>query len=337
MKFKISLIFMALLLMVNLSVQAKGNSDDDFVAIVNGEGITESELNQFVNTQQLYGQLVQVNREFAQLVFFSEEGKNLLNEYRKQKLDSLVDMKILEIEANNQEITISQGEKNKLLNKQVESIKQQNKLTEEELLKALKSRGINSLEEFKEIMWKENKDEVLIQKLQQQVVDDVVITEEEIEAYYEKNKSKFKRPAQIKARHILIKTDKKSDEEAKDKAQKVLNKLKDGADFAKLAKEYSEGPSAKNGGDLGYFRKGQMVPEFEQAAFDLEVGELSELVKTEFGYHIIKVENRKEAGTISLEEAKGKIKNVLTQQAQQNKWNSFMKGLKEEAKIDIKL
>nr|WP_308870983.1 peptidyl-prolyl cis-trans isomerase [Orenia metallireducens] len=178
---------------------------------------------------------------------------------------------------------------------------------------------------------------MLIQKLQQEVVDGVVITEEEVENYYEENKSKFKRPARVKARHILVTTDDKTDQEAKAKAKEVINKLKEGADFATLAKEYSEGPSAENGGDLGYFSKGQMVPAFEQAAFNLQVDEISEPVKTKFGYHIIKVEDKQEAEIVSLADAKEKIKNLLTQQAQQAKWNSFVKGLKEDTKVDIRL
>jgi peptidyl-prolyl cis-trans isomerase C/foldase protein PrsA len=338
MKFKTSLILMALLLLISsIAIGAKEDNDDNLVATVNGEGITEAQLNQFTNIQQLYRELAQANRDFAQLLFSSDEGKELLNEYRKQKLNSLINMKMLEIEAKNQEITISQDEKNTMLNNKIDSIKKQNQLTEEQLVDALNSKGINSIEEFKKMIWQDNKDEILIQKLQQEVVDGVVITEEEVENYYEENKSKFKRPARVKARHILVTTDDKTDQEAKAKAKEVLNKLKEGADFATLAKEYSEGPSAENGGDLGYFSKGQMVPAFEQAAFSLQVDEISEPVKTKFGYHIIKVEDKQEAEIVSLADAKEKIKNLLTQQAQQAKWNSFVKGLKEDTKVDIRL
>ena len=329
---------MALLLLISsIAIGAKEDNDDNLVATVNGEGITEAQLNQFTNIQQLYRELAQANRDFAQLLFSSDEGKELLNEYRKQKLNSLINMKMLEIEAKNQEITISQDEKNTMLNNKIDSIKKQNQLTEEQLVDALNSKGINSIEEFKKMIWQDNKDEILIQKLQQEVVDGVVITEEEVENYYEENKSKFKRPARVKARHILVTTDDKTDQEAKAKAKEVLNKLKEGADFATLAKEYSEGPSAENGGDLGYFSKGQMVPAFEQAAFSLQVDEISEPVKTKFGYHIIKVEDKQEAEIVSLADAKEKIKNLLTQQAQQAKWNSFVKGLKEDTKVDIRL
>ncbi|PRX27697.1 peptidyl-prolyl cis-trans isomerase C/foldase protein PrsA [Orenia metallireducens] len=338
MKFKISLILMALLLLISsIAIGAKEDNDNNLVATVNGEGITEAQLNQFTNIQQLYRELAQANRDFAQLLFSSDEGKELLNEYRKQKLNSLVNMKMLEIEAKNQEITISEDEKNSMLNNKIDSIKKQNQLTEEQLVDALNSKGINSIEEFKKMIWQDNKDEILIQKLQQEVVDGVVITEEEVENYYEENKSKFKRPARVKARHILVTTDDKTDQEAKAKAKEVINKLKEGADFATLAKEYSEGPSAENGGDLGYFSKGQMVPAFEQAAFNLQVDEISEPVKTKFGYHIIKVEDKQEAEIVSLADAKEKIKNLLTQQAQQAKWNSFVKGLKEDTKVDIRL
>jgi len=124
-------------------------------------------------------------------------------------------------------------------------------------------------------------------------------SEEEAESYFEENKQDFMQAHEVHARHILFKIDENADEDAVEKvkttAQGILEKANDGEDFAELAKEHSQGPSASNGGDLGFFGKGAMVPPFEEAAFTLKAGEVfPELVRTKFGYHIIKAEEIKE-------------------------------------------
>ncbi len=145
---------------------------------------------------------------------------------------------------------------------------------------------------------------------------DVEITEKEIESYYDYNANLYTQPKQVKARHILFKVDEGESEEAKNsikqRAQEVLEKARKGEDFASLAKKHSEGPSKTEGGDLGYFREGQMEPPFEAAAFALKKGEISDLVLTRFGYHIILVEDIKEAGMTPLEAVKEEILDTLT-------------------------
>jgi peptidyl-prolyl cis-trans isomerase D len=129
----------------------------------------------------------------------------------------------------------------------------------------------------------------------------------------------FEQPKQVKARHILFRVDeeapKEKEEEARKKAETVLEKARKGDDFAELAKEYSEGPSGSRGGDLGYFAEGKMVKPFEEAAFALKNGEISDLVQTKFGLHIIKVEDVKEAGTQPLDEVRDQIKESLMKMA----------------------
>ncbi len=133
----------------------------------------------------------------------------------------------------------------------------------------------------------------------QTLKDEVTPTEEEIKAYYDANLSEFDKGREVKARHILFRTAQDATEEqiaeVKTKAEAVLKQAKEGADFAELAKTHSEDPGSKeNGGDLGFFNKGRMVPEFENAAFALTVGQVSDLVKTQFGFHIIKVDEIRE-------------------------------------------
>ncbi|MBN1833118.1 MAG: SurA N-terminal domain-containing protein [Deltaproteobacteria bacterium] len=147
--------------------------------------------------------------------------------------------------------------------------------------------------------------------------DGVVISDEEIGSYYEENIDLYQEERQVKARHILFKVDAETPEEeeqkVKERALSVLEKARAGEDFADLAKEYSEGPTSEEGGDLGYFSRGEMVKPFDDAAFGMEKGEISDLVRTSFGYHIIKVEDIKEARTKSLDEVKDEIRSRLLQ------------------------
>lgn len=152
------------------------------------------------------------------------------------------------------------------------------------------------------------------------------LAEEKLKKFYDENKDKYKIET-VRARHILIKEE--------DKAKEVLDRIKKGEDFAKLAGEYSIDPgSAKKGGDLGFFQRGVMVPEFEKAAFSLEKGKVSDLVKTQFGYHIIKVEEKK-VQEISFEQAKEGIKNKLLDETLVNKLNELKKEYKVEKYEDV--
>ena len=145
---------------------------------------------------------------------------------------------------------------------------------------------------------------------------DVTIADEEIKYYYDENQEEFETPKTVEARHILIKADKDADsktvEKTREKAFDIMMMAKGGKDFAKLAKLYSEGPSRDRGGSLGAFRKEAMVKPFADRAFSMKAGEISEPVRTRFGWHIIKVEKVNEASTLSFDEAKKKIQNKLT-------------------------
>jgi len=150
--------------------------------------------------------------------------------------------------------------------------------------------------------------------------DQAGVSEDQIKDYYEDNLDTFKEKKQVKARHILIKlaenASKEEEEKIRQKATSLLEQVRAGADFGERAKKNTEDPSGKeNGGDLGYFSQGQMVKPFEDAAFKLKKGEISDLVRTSFGYHIIKVEDVREAKTKSLEEARGQILSTLQKTA----------------------
>ncbi len=168
------------------------------------------------------------------------------------------------------------------------------------------------------------------------------VNEADARKYYDENKKMFDMPEQVRASHILIKSVEDANNKdpnaakavAKAKAEDLLKQIKDGADFATLAKENSVCPSAVQGGDLGFFERGRMVPAFENAAFKLKVGENSDVVETQFGYHIIKATDHKVAETIAFDKAKDDIIKELTQQKQSEFAKNYIETLKKEAKIE---
>ena len=156
----------------------------------------------------------------------------------------------------------------------------------------------------------------------------VTVTEREIERYYQENRFRWETSEQVQASHILFKTGPDIDEEVvRKKAEDVLAKIRAGADFAEMAREYSEDTSAEDGGDLGLFGRGQMVPEFEQAAFSLKEGEVSDLVRSQYGFHIIKVTGHQAPFLRSLDSVKDEIRGTLTQEKAQ----ALMEGAVDSA------
>jgi peptidyl-prolyl cis-trans isomerase D len=157
------------------------------------------------------------------------------------------------------------------------------------------------------------------------------VTSREIEKSYNDNIELYSTPEQVRASHILLKTDGKNDAEVKTKAEEVLKEVKAGKDFAELAKKYSQDEaSAKNGGDLDYFVRGKMVPEFDEAAFSLQPGQMTELVKSQFGFHIIKVVDKKPATTKTLDEVRPQITEQLTWEKAQTRAGDLAASLEKE-------
>jgi len=232
-------------------------------------------------------------------------------------------------------------------------------VTEEEVIdqvKRIASREGLSLDDFKALLqaygktfdeWKQEmqfRKRLGYQKLMEaQFAGKINITEDDAKKYYSENKKQFETTEQVRASHILIKpdtTDPNADPnelkaKAKAKAEDLLKQIKGGADFATLARANSGCSSATGGGDLGFFRRNQMVPSFSKASFELKVGQVSEIVETRFGYHIIKATGRKSAGVISFEQAKDDIINELTQKKRQELANQYIESLKAKAKANI--
>lgn len=172
------------------------------------------------------------------------------------------------------------------------------------------------------------KDNMIKQFTIRTLLDKVTVEDAEIEAFYGENAAMFKDEESVKASHILVDT-----EEA---ANEALEALKTAESFEEVAKKFSSCPSAENGGDLGDFTRGKMVPEFETAAFNLNVDEVSAPVQTQFGFHIIKVTSKSDAAQKTLEEAKEDITNTVLLQKQQNTYLGRVEEIKKNVTIEIK-
>ena len=176
--------------------------------------------------------------------------------------------------------------------------------------------------------------------LETEVNAKVAVQPADVDTFYKQNPDKFQQGERVRASHILIRVEENADaktkETARAKAADVLEQLKAGKDFAELAKHYSQDPgSAANGGDLGYFMQGQMVGPFEQAAFALKPGAMSDVVETPFGFHIIKAADRQAARTVPLEEVKPQIEQFLQNQQRQEKTEAFINTLKAKGKVEV--
>lgn len=283
------------------------------VAVVDGEEIGADEFNEIIETK------------------FGGAGRPLpraMAEQMKSKIvSSLVDKHLIERELESADVEASEEE----VQKEVKRFKE--RLPNPEAYeKFLERRGMSE-EEFKERIRKDVKLKNLLRDRQ-----GIEVTEEEARKHYDDNIDRYKEPEKVKARHILIKAEGEADEkEAKKRAKELAEKArKEGTDFAELAREHSEGPSASKGGDLGSFARDRMVDAFADKAFSMKEGEISDPVQTKFGYHVIKHEGHKEASTESFDSVKEDIVSKLERKKFRNAVDQFVAKLREDAEITEK-
>lgn len=290
-----------------------GKEPENVIAKVDRDSITKEEFDKEFNIA--YNLLLHdpYNPNFTPDIMKKDAGNDKTFEdiLKENVLNQLILDNIALNEAESKDITVSDKE----VKEQINSIEGNYFGGEDkyrEFLEDLKKSGVSE-DAFRDSI----KKQIIIQKYRNDYIEKLDISEDEAKKYFEENKDNY---IQIRARHILV----QSEEEAK----KILKRIKDGEDFAKIAKEKSiDTVSAENGGDLGYFPKGQMVKEFEGVAFSLKKGEISDIVKTDFGYHIIKVEDRLDR----YEDAKESVVSDL----QNQKFNENLNKLMDKANVKI--
>jgi peptidyl-prolyl cis-trans isomerase C len=296
--------------------------DMNVVVTANGTSITESQIEDILNPrmQQSAGRV----------------PENMIQQYRQQMRKRIIEQLVIEEliaqDEKKSNIDVNQAELDQQINKQIAT---QN-LTVDEFKALLKAYG-TTFGEYQKNMRKK----LMFEKLMETRFADKLQapTDQQVKAYYDENIQQFNRPESIHASHILITPVQDANDPnaakaaAKAKAEDLLKKLKAGADFNDLAKQYSSCPSAKNGGDLGIQSKGRLVPEFEKAAYALKPGQISDVVETEFGFHIIKLIEHIDAGTVSFEQSKDEIKQVLTDKQKEQVMTDYIKQIKAGADI----
>jgi peptidyl-prolyl cis-trans isomerase C len=288
----------------------------DVIARVNGEDVKKADLERMIKTmEQQAGAPVPAERR---------------DEIYRGAIDRLVTYTLLKQESKTRGVKIDEAE----IDAKVQEVKGQFP-TQDAFEKALKDRNM-TVESFKS----DARNDLSVNKVMETTVASVPgPSDAEAKDFYAKNPDKFKQGEQVRASHILVRVapdaDAKTKARAKAEIDAVLKQAKSGGDFAKLAQQHSQDPSAAQGGDLGFFPRGQMVPEFDQAAFSLPVGQVSGVVTTQFGYHVLKVTDKKPARTVPFEEAAPQIKQYLEQQKKQETADAFITGLKKKSKIEI--
>ena len=255
-----------------------------------------------------------------------------IHKIEKEILNEMIEERLMLQFASNNNIKILDED----IKTAVEDVKKQNNFTDEMLEKALKNENV-TINDYRERL----KEQMMISKvINYEVKSNIHIEENEIKKYYEEHRDEFKTQEEVRVRHMVFmyseeERDSSKEEVIRKKAADILNKIREGEDFAKLASIYSEDPSAKSGGDLGYFSRGKMIKDFEDAAFILKKGEVSDVIGTPYGFHIIKCEDKKEAGFRPVEEVSGEIEKTIFLEKMKSLKNIWMKKMKEKAFIDV--
>jgi peptidyl-prolyl cis-trans isomerase C len=286
----------------------------DVLARVNGEPIRKSDFDRLIlNIEISNGPIPPARR----------------NEILRTVLDQLITYTVMTQQAKSENVVVSDAE----IDGRIKEM--QRGTSDAEFKKALEARKMSS-----DQLRTDARVQLTIEKLlEAHVAEAAVTTEAEARAFYDKNPEKFNQDDKVRASHILLKVDPKAPEPTRETARKriagILKRARTGEDFAALAGRNSEDSSARQGGDLGYFARREMVPAFSDVAFSLKPGEISDIVTTEYGYHIIKVTDKKAAATVPYEQAGPQIIDFLSRQKKQERAGQFVEEVRKRARIEV--
>jgi len=296
---------------------------DKIVAIVNGEIITLSELERYRSKL----------RDGSEAPGNQWEKRAKVFESRRLILDRLIEEKIVDQQCKKWAIKVSARD----IDTAIEDVKRLNAVTDEQLKMALMADGV-SWEDYRQ----ELRNQIKRAKLASRVVrQEFTVDDQRLKRFYVQHIERFKEPDQIRASHILIMVPQDADdllvEALRHKGETILERLRLGEDFQALARLYSDDASAKNGGDLGFFKSGELLPEFERITLNLQPGQLSGLVRTKIGFHIIKVTEKREGAIIPYEEVMEKVKSRYIEEESQRLYKAWLQKVKAESFIEVKL
>jgi parvulin-like peptidyl-prolyl isomerase len=290
----------------NKKDRQSADGSDKIVAIVNYDKIYLSQL------------LDETNRFSSKYGISFSENRERHQKTARHILDELILKKIYFQEAERLNLTADEDELEDFLKHAVGDY------SEEDFSQMFKSKNMDLSK------WKERvKEERLFEKLiDQEVKDKIKVEEQEIKAYYKSNSKDYLLPERVQALQIVVNNELE--------AEAIYNNLQEGADFFQLAKSKSVSPEGVHGGDLGFFSRGQMPKEFDDAVFNLKVGQFSKVVQTPYGYHIFKVIKKKRDKIMSFKEAREKIKEKLMKEKEKKQYLDWISKLREKSVIVIK-
>lgn len=316
MKYKITFILSILVyfLIPNLTLAEVTNK---ILAVVNDEVVTQQELNELLAPIYVQYQTMYKGQELEEK--FAQAKKDIFNQ--------LIEDRLLLQQAKKENIQVNDDE----VQAKVEELKQRFPVSEQ-FMAALEQQEI-TLKKLEDLY----REQLMIRELvNRQVRSRVVVDPQQVTDYYQKHLEEFKEPEAVKVSNILIRTKDITEATAKAEAEKILKSLKEGADFSQLAQEQSQGPNAKEGGGMGFVSKGQLLKDIDEVIFKLNPGEISGLIKTNLGYHIFKVEEKRPASIRPLNEVQTEISDILYKQMFDQKFNEWIGKLKKRAYIAIK-
>ncbi len=301
-------------------VSSSQSITDRVVAVVNQEAITLSEVEKLVNAGEVSAQ-------------DRLERQKKIRELRLRKLESLIEEKLIDQEVKRSGVKVP----SKDVEAHLEEFKRRNSATQEDLEKALANEGM-TLEAFK----KQIEKRMLRAKLIQWAVkSEIKAGEKDLRSFYESHGDLYRNTESYRPAHIMfaVRKDAASKEvtEIRNKCEKVLEKVRSGEDFGEMALLYSQDASNKDRGDLGYFKKGELLPIFEKEALRLKIGEVSGIIRTDFGFHILKLLDRKGGGPPPYEEVKDRVKSDYFEKEAEKAFKEFLTTLKEKSVIEIKM
>ena len=289
----------------------------EVVARVNGQDVTKTDFDRLIRNIELQngGRPVPPERR---------------DEILRAALDQLVTYTVLSQEVKARNISVPEGE----IEKNLAQMKQQAG-SDQAFKKALAERNMTEAR-----LRADARTDLAINKIiEEEVAKAGEATDAEVKEFYEKNPDKFKQDEAVRASHILIRVDPKADEatrqKARAKAEDLARQAKAGADFAQLARDHSADGSAAQGGDLDFMVQGQTVKPFNDAIFSMQPNQISDVVETEFGYHVIKVTEKRAASQVPLERVSARVRQHLTEQKQRERYEAFIQELKAKARIEV--
>lgn len=296
---------------------------DRIVAVVNGDIIVLSELRQ-------------ISRNYLDRMsdqFKIAGGDEQLREAERRILDQLIDEKLVNQEADRLAITFSERE----VDMAVKDMQNRNKLNDAQFAAALAEEGL-TMPKYREQLKSQMKK---VRVIDQEIKSRIQVSKEEVDAYYEKHADDFNAEPEVRIQQIrlIIPPESSAGEVSRIQAQaeSILAKIKGGEDFTSLVGLYSQDPTAQAGGDMGTFKRGELLPAIDEYAFSMKPGEVSPVIRTEGGFHIVKVVGRREPTALSDEERRAEVKDVIFSEKAEEDFKVWIEKLRKKAYIEVHL